>query len=134
MMLLPGNADSTDIDRRQLVVCDCVGRERFETEPRRSQSWRQAVTRDADHVDRKAREQSVADVEALRYVVERESNECLDRCSAHFCMRERLVDELIANAIALTIRRDEQLGQEPKLTTDPTPREADNFSVVIGHP
>ncbi len=91
MMLLPGNADCADIDLRQPVVWDRVGRERFKTEPRRSQPWRQAVTRDADHVDRKAREQSVADVEALRYVVEREGDQCLDGCSAHFCMREYLV-------------------------------------------
>jgi len=76
----------------------------------------------------------VADVEPLRHVVERESNQRFNGRSAHLCVSECLTDKQIANAFALAIRRHEQLCQKPKLATNPTPGEADNFSVVIRYP
>jgi hypothetical protein len=53
--------------------------------------------------------------------------------STHLCMSERLANQLIANAIALPIRRHEKLCQEPKFTANPAPREANDFSVFISH-
>jgi len=134
MMLLSGDAESMAVDERQIIEGGCVARQRVKIEPRLGWLRWKAVTRHADHVDRAAREKSMADVEPLGHAVKRKSYERSYGRSAHLRMSERLADQLIANAVALAIRRHKKLSQEPKFTANPAPPEAEDFSVLISHP
>jgi hypothetical protein len=76
----------------------------------------------------------MADVEPLGHVVKRKRYERSYGRSAHLRMSERLANQLIANAIALAVRRHKKLSQEPKFSANPAPGEANDFSVLFSHP
>src|SRR5215475_2427883 len=87
----------------------------------------QVIPRDRDAVERRLREKSVPDVECLRHSIEGESDQRLVRRRPVLCMLQRPLEKLTADAVALTVGRDEELRKKPQVAADPTESEANNL-------
>ena len=98
------------------------------------QSTFQDILRDAEIVDRESREQSVPDVETLRYGVEAEGDQSLVGRSRLPRMLQRSFQQFVADPAALMTGRNEQLREKPQIPSDPTPGEAEDFTGVFRHP
>jgi hypothetical protein len=94
----------------------------------------QPRARDAHQVQRKTRQETVLDVEALRYCIERECNQRAVSCANGIGVLQRMRKQSPANAAALQSRLYEELGQEPEVLVGPGEAQAHEAAVVLPDP
>src|ERR1051325_5795111 len=134
VVFLARYAEDTLVGERQPAQAGGIFLDRRAVELRPLQRGDQTVPRHVDAVDRDARKHPMTNVDPLRNLVEREGYERLVAGVRLLGVLQRSLDQLVADPPALMAGRYEELGQEPHVSANPAPGEAEDPVILFRNP